>query len=115
MNLSITKRRTSRSATLVAGVGQFWRRHPDARNLAEHLGAQRQDEREAVVALHPADRNADEMTLLVQHAATRHTGMPVGEACHQPVGGALSDVAGAQDDSLGVIVAEPEDRLRKVV
>ena len=32
-------------------------------DLAEHLGAQRQDEREAIVALHPADRNPDEIAV----------------------------------------------------
>ena len=55
------------------------------RNLAEHLDAQRQDEREAIVALHPADRDADELAVAVQHAAARHAGMAVGQARHEVV------------------------------
>src|SRR4051794_1791359 len=38
------------------------------RHFPEHLGADGQDEREAVVALHPADRDADEHAALVEHA-----------------------------------------------
>ncbi len=39
-------------------------------HLPEHLLAERQDEREPVVALHPADRDADEIPFAVQHAST---------------------------------------------
>ena len=84
-------------------------------HLAEHLGAQRQDEREAVVALHPADRNADQIAVLVEHAAAGHARMAVGQARHQAVGRPLPDVAGAEDDALRVVVAEAEDRLGEVV
>ena len=86
-----------------------------AGHLAEHLGAQRQDEREAVVALHPADRNAHEIALLVQHAAARHARMAVGQAGDEAVRRPLADVAGAEDDSLRVVVAEAEDRFRELV
>ena len=37
----------------------------------EHLVAQRKNEREPEVALHPADRDADELTFAVEHAAAR--------------------------------------------
>src|SRR4029079_6918152 len=50
------------------------------RDLAEHLRAQRQDDREAVVPLHPADRNPDQLPVAVQHAAARHARVTVGEA-----------------------------------
>jgi hypothetical protein len=40
-----------------------------ARELPEHLHTQRQDEREAEISLHPADRDAYEVAALVQHAA----------------------------------------------
>ena len=83
-------------------------------HLPEHLVAQRQDEREAVVALHPADRDADELAVAVQHAAARHAGMAVGQAGHQAVRRALADVAGREDDALRVVVAEAEDRIGEV-
>src|SRR5690349_13448697 len=35
-----------------------------ARKLTKHFGAQREDEGEPVVALHPADRNADQIAAL---------------------------------------------------
>ena len=54
-------------------------------HLAEHLRPHRQDEREAVVALHPADRNPHQVALLVQHAAARHARMAVGQARDQAV------------------------------
>ena len=84
------------------------------RHLAEHLRAQRQDEREAIVPLHPADRDADELAVAVQHAAARHAGMAVGQAGHQVVRRPLADVAGRQDDALRVVVAEAEDRIGEV-
>ena len=83
-------------------------------HLPEHLGAQRQDEREPVVALHPADRDADELAVAVQHAAARDPGMAVGQARHELVGGALADVTGRDDDALRVVVAQPEDRVGEV-
>src|SRR5262245_10848918 len=52
---------------------------------AEHLLPQGKNEREAVVPLHPADRDTDELALGVQHAAPRDTRMTVGEAGHQLV------------------------------
>src|SRR5215213_3463866 len=55
------------------------------RNLPEHLLPKRQDEREAIVSLHPADRNADELTFAIQYAAARHAGMAIGEARHQVI------------------------------
>ena len=83
-------------------------------HLAQHLGAQRQDEREPVVPLHPADRNPDQIAVAVQHAAAGHPGMAVGQAGHQVVGRALPDVAGRQDDALRIVVAEPEDRIGEI-
>src|SRR4026208_1801995 len=52
---------------------------------AEHLLPQGKNEREAVVPLHPADRDTDELALGVQHAAPRDARMAVGEAGHPPV------------------------------
>ena len=60
-----------------------------AGNLSEHLGTDGQDEREAVVPLHPPNRNAHQAAVLIQHASSRHTGMPVGEAGDQAVRRAL--------------------------
>src|SRR5260370_28172386 len=84
-------------------------------HLAQHLRADREDEREAVVALHPADGDADEHAALVEDAAARHARMAVGQAGDETVGGALADIAGREDDALRVVVAEPEDRIREVV
>ena len=83
-------------------------------DLAEHLAAQRQDEREPVVSLHPADRDADQLPVAVQHAAARHARMAVGQAGHQVVRRPLADVAGREDDPLRVVVAEAEDRIGEV-
>src|SRR3954463_2343340 len=66
-------------------------------DLPEHLTAQRQDEREAIVSLHPPDGNANELAVAIQHAPARDTRMPVGEARHQIVGRALPDVTGRED------------------
>ena len=41
-----------------------------ARELPEHFRTQRQDEREAEIVRHPADRDTHEVAALVQHAAT---------------------------------------------
>ena len=54
-------------------------------DLPEHLRPKRKNEREPVVALHPADRNPDQFAFAVEHAAARHAGMPVGQARHQLV------------------------------
>ncbi len=99
----------------IASVGGDRRVRHEVRHLPEHLGANRQDEREAVVTLHPADGNADEVALLVEDAAARHTRMAVGQAGHEAVRRPLPDVAGAQDDALRVVVAQAEDRLSEVV
>ena len=85
------------------------------RHLPQHFRANRQDEREAVVALHPADRDADEVAALVEDAAARHARMAVGEAGDEAVRGPLADVAGREDDALRVVVAEPEDRIGEIV
>src|SRR6188474_2175785 len=84
-------------------------------NLAEHFVPHRQDERKAVIALHPADRDADEVALLIQDAAAGYARMAVGQARHQSVRHPLADVPGRQDDALRVVVAEAEDRLGEVV
>src|SRR6476620_8736940 len=81
---------------------------------AEHLLPQGKNEREAVVPLHPADRNTDELALGVQHAAPRDARMAVGEAGHQLVRRALPDVPGGDDDALRVVVPAPEDRVGKL-
>ena len=83
-------------------------------SLPEHLRAQRQNEREAVVPLHPADRDADQLAVAVQHAAARHAGMAIGQARDQIVRRPLADVAGREDDPLRVVVAEAEDRIREI-
>ena len=100
-------------ATAAATTARF--RLVERGHLPQHLGSHRQDEREAVVALHPADRDADEMAALIEHAAARHPGMPVGQAGDQAARRLLADVAGRDDDALGVVVAEAEDRLGEVV
>ena len=86
-----------------------------SRQLAQHLGANRQDEREAVVPLHSPDRDADQVAALIEHAAARDAGVAVGKAGHQTVGGPLADVAGGENDALGVVVAETEDRVGELV
>src|SRR5262249_62201731 len=65
--------------------------------LPEHLPAERKDEREPVVPLHPADRDADQLAVGVQHAAARDARMAVGQARHEIVGGALADIAARED------------------
>ena len=85
------------------------------RHLAQHFGTNRKNERETVVALHPADRDADEDAALVEHTATRHTRVAIGEGGDQTVRCVLADVPGGQDDALRVVVAETEDRIREVV
>src|SRR6185503_6113579 len=62
-------------------------------HAAEHLVPQRKNEREAEVALHAADRNADQLPGRVQHPAPGDARMTVGEAGDQLVGRALTDVA----------------------
>ena len=84
-------------------------------NLAKHLRTHRQDEREAVVALHASDGNADQIAALVEHAAARHAGMAVGQARDEAVRGPLADVTGRENDALGVVVAEPEDGVRELI
>jgi hypothetical protein len=78
-------------------------------HAAEHLVAQRKNEREAVIALHPADGNPHELPFGIEDAAARDTRMAVGEARHQAVGRLLPHVAGRDDDALRVVVAEAED------
>ena len=85
------------------------------RELAQHLGSNRQDERETVVALHPADRDADEVPALIEHAAARHPRVTVGQAGHEPVRRPLAHVAAREDDPFRVIVPEAEDRIGEVV
>src|SRR5229473_7121994 len=85
------------------------------RQLAEHLGTNREDEGEAIVPLHPADWNADEVAALIENAAARYARVTVGETRHQTVRRFLSDVAGRQDDALRVVVAQPEDRIGELV
>src|SRR5215467_11385407 len=67
------------------------------RDFPEHLGAQGQDEREPVIPLHPADRNADELPVRVEHAAARDTWMAVGQTGDEVVGRLLADVAARQN------------------
>ena len=109
---------TGRAATVVAATPPVVNHRPETRilaaHLAQHLGAQRQDEREAIVALHPSDRDPDEIAFAVQHAAAGNAGMTIGEAGDQVVGRALADVAGREDDALRIVVAEPEDRIGEV-
>src|SRR5690242_21033395 len=94
---------------------RFRLRHLHPRHLAEHLVAQREDEGEPIVALHPSDRNADEHTALIENAATRDARMSVGEARHEPRVRALTDVTRGRYDALRVIVAETEDRIGEIV
>src|SRR6188768_509276 len=86
----------------------------EERDLPEHLPAQREDEREPVVPLHPADWNTDQLTVAVQHAAARDAGMTVGQAGDEVVRRSLTDVAGRENDALRVVVAEAEDRVREI-
>ena len=69
---AITVTNTARLTRLSDARGDRGFRLVERRHLPQHLGSHRQDEREAVVALHPADRDADEMAALIQHAAARH-------------------------------------------
>src|SRR5258705_11871849 len=70
---------------LVCRAGDLRVGDHDARHLSEHLAAHRQDEREAVIALHPADRNAHEITVLVEHAAAGTARVPFGQPRHATV------------------------------
>ena len=77
--------RSSRSSA--AGVARP-RRSRISRPLfhfPQHLGAERQDEREAIVALHTADRDPDEIAVAIQHAAAGNARMAIGEARDQIV------------------------------
>jgi hypothetical protein len=84
-------------------------------NLAEHLRTHWQDEREAVITLHPANRDADQVALLIEHSAARDAGVAVSEAGDQPVGRPLSDVSSAQNDALRIVIAQAEDRLGEFI
>src|SRR2546422_11651643 len=90
-------------------------RRQHTRHLPEHLVTHRQDEREAVIALHPTDRNSHQVTMLAEDAATRDAWVAVGQAGHEAVCRALSYVAGAENDALGIVVTETEERLRELV
>ena len=80
-------------------------------HLPEHLLAERKDEREPEIALHPANRNTHELPFGIQHAAARDARVPVRQARHELVRRPLADIAGRDDDALRVIVPETEDRV----
>src|SRR5260370_12528506 len=80
-------------------------RFVECRHLAQHLRAHRQDEREPVITLHPADRDADQIAALVENAAAGHARMTVSQARHEAVGRPLSNVTGREDDPFRIIVA----------
>src|SRR6185295_9676202 len=103
------------SSLLFGGRGDGMLFERDAVHLAEHLRPDREDEREAIVALHSTDRNADEIAALIQHAAAGDARVTVGQRGHEPIRRPLSNVAGAEDDALRVVVAKAADRLGEVV
>src|SRR4029079_11630963 len=84
-------------------------------HFPEHCRPEWEDERKAVVSFHPANSDANQIAFLVQYAAAGHTWMPVSQSAHQTALHPLTDIAGAQDDALRVIVAKPEDGLREIV
>jgi hypothetical protein len=77
------------------------------RHSAEHLGAQRENEREPVVSLHPADRNAHELSVAVQHASPGNAGMPIRQARDEIVRRAATNSIEvfSNDSSLWIAIA----------
>ena len=59
---------------------------PTLLHLPQHLRAQRKDEREAIVPLHPSDRDADELALAIEDAAAGDAGVTVGQTGHEVEG-----------------------------
>src|SRR5205809_1095793 len=107
--VSTTDRRTAASKRKSESGSRSGRRNGRAErarplrktgDLPEHLVPQRQDEREAVIALHPADGDAHEIPFLIEHAAARHARMTVGQAGDEAVGRPLPYVSAADDDAL---------------
>src|SRR4030095_7559819 len=86
-----------------------------ARHLSQHFAPHRENEREAIVALHPADRNPHQIAALIEDAAARHARVSVGERGDETVRGPLADIARREADALRVVVAEAEDRIGELV
>jgi hypothetical protein len=72
----------------------------ESRDFPEHVISHRQNERKPEIPFHSTDRNSNQATLLIQDAATRHTGVSVGQTRDETIRCSLPDVTGGQDDSL---------------
>src|SRR5580765_6919641 len=71
-----SERRSRSSAAGVARPRRSRIRSP-LFHFPQHLRAKRQNEREAKVALHTADRDPDQITIAIQHAAAGNARMAI--------------------------------------
>src|SRR5262249_41092170 len=88
---------------------------PIMRNLSKHFCTHREDEGESKIALHPTDRNADQIDSSIENAAARYTGVAVSQACDEAGRCSLADITGRYDNTLRVVVAEAKDRISEFV